>query len=90
MKIKKFKKFIESISGTELVGHIGPNYGDQIIPNTISKFDTNFIFSDIDSRFYSKNEYDDLYNDYLKSGGDPLTNPSFNKENLELIVNFFN
>ena len=88
MIIKNFKIFCESISGTELIGHMGPNYGDQILPNTITKSDTSVIFSDIDANFYSSDQYDDLYNEYLKSGGNPINDPVFNKENLEEVLAF--
>ena len=51
--IRKFKEFIkEELSGTELVGPIGPGYGDTKLKNkTISSHDTNIIFCDLDNKF---------------------------------------
>ncbi len=53
--IKKFKEFIlEEVSGTELVGPVGPAYGETRLQNkTITSHDTNIIFSEIDDNFYS-------------------------------------
>lgn len=80
--IKKFKDFI--IEEFSLVGSMGPAYGKQEIPNTINKSHTNVILSDIDNKFYTEDDYQYLYNEYLKKGGKPLT--GFSKENLELIL----
>ena len=83
--IKNFKKFIESISGTELIGSLGPGFPEQKLPNTISSGDTDVLYSDITGIIYSKDQYDDMYNDYLKKGGKPLPD-GFTKENLEKII----
>ena len=82
--IKNFIKFCESISGQELVGHFGPNYGDQKLPTTLTSYDTSLIRSEIDGKVYSEREYQDIYNEYLKSGGKILN--GFNKENLEQVI----
>lgn len=86
--IKKFKDFItEELSGTELVGPVGPAYGETRLQNkTISSHDTNVIFCEIDSKFYTEDDYNELYNNYLKDGGDPLSNPSFSLNNIETIL----
>lgn len=86
--IKKFKDFInEEISGTELVGPIGPAYGETRIQNkTISPHQTNVILSDINGKFYTEDEYNDLYQEYLKVGGEPLS--GFSKENIEKMLFF--
>lgn len=85
--IKKFKQFNEEISGTELVGPIGPGFGETRLQNkTIKSHDTNVIFSDIDSKFYTIDEYNELYNNYLKSGGQPLD--GFSIENINIILDF--
>ena len=87
MKIKKFKKYCESISGTELInvgGVVGPGYGEQDLPVTLSKNDTELVYSDITDRIYSNDDYDELYNEYLKKGGSPLN--GFNKENLDKVL----
>ncbi len=84
--IKSFLSFIsESISGTELVGPVGPAYGETGLQNkTIDKTDTSVIYSDLDSRFYTEDEYNDIYGDYLKNGNKPLD--GFSKENLDIII----
>lgn len=84
--IKRFKDFIsEEVSGTELVGPIGPAYGETRLQNkTINSFHTNVIFSELSGEFYTIDDYNQMYNDYLKSGGEPLD--GFNKENLEIII----
>lgn len=85
--IKKFKQFNEEISGTELVGPIGPGFGETRLQNkTINSHDTNVIFSDIDNKFYTIDEYNELYNNYLKSGGQPLD--GFSIENINIILDF--
>jgi hypothetical protein len=85
--IKKFKEFNESISGTELVGQVGPNYGDTKLQNkTLNQNDTGVIFSEITREFYTWDDYNQLYQNYLKSGGKPLH--GFNRENLDIILTF--
>ncbi len=88
--IKRFHQFLnEEISGTELVGPVGPGYGETRIQNkTIDSHDTNVIYSDIDCNFYTIDEYNELYNNYLKSGGKPLY--GFSKENIDIILSFDN
>ena len=88
MKIKGFKKFVESISGTELFGKIGPNYGDELLPVTLSKSDTEVVFSNITNKFYTFDDWDNLYNQYLSKGGSPLD--GFTKRNLDEIITFLN
>ncbi len=86
MKIKSFKSFInEEISGTELVGPVGPAYGETRLQNkTISSRHTDVIYSDLDGVIYTIDMYQDLYQDYLKKGGKPLD--GFSKENLDTIL----
>ena len=50
--IKSFKQFInEEVSGTELVGPIGPAYGETGLQNkTVTFHDTNVILSELDNR----------------------------------------
>ncbi len=86
MRIKSFNQFInEEISGTEMVGPVGPAYGETRIQNkTISDKYTTVIFSDIDGKFYSIDDYQDLYQNYLKSGGSPLD--GFSKKNIDRIL----
>ena len=85
--IKSFKQFNEEISGTELVGPIGPEYGETGLQNkTVTFHDTNVILSELDNRFYTIDEYNNIYGDYLKVGGKPLD--GFNRENLDTVISF--
>jgi hypothetical protein len=88
MKIKKFTDFIsEEISGTELVGPVGPAFGETRLQNkTVDFHDTNVILSDIDNKFYTIDEYNDVYNQYLSKGGKPLD--GFSRENLQIVLDF--
>lgn len=76
-------QFKEAISGLELVGHMGPNYGDPVSPNTLAKQDTDVLYSELTQSFYTKDEFDELYSQYLSKGGKPLH--GFNKQNLDII-----
>jgi hypothetical protein len=86
MIITKFRLFereiYESISGTELIGHMGPNYGETKLPVTLSQSDTSLVY--VGDKIYSEDEYDNLYQQYLTKGGKPLF--GFNKENLETVL----
>ncbi len=83
--IKRFNDFILEVSGTELVGPIGPAYGETKLANkTISAFDTDVIYSELGGRIYTIDEYNQMYQDYLKKGGTPLD--GFSKQNLEKII----
>ena len=85
--IKSFKQFNEEISGTELIGPIGPAYGETGLQNkTVTFHDTNVILSELDNRFYTIDEYNNIYGDYLKVGGKPLD--GFNRENLDTVISF--
>jgi hypothetical protein len=88
--IKKFEDFIkeEAISGAEYgIGKsFGPGSPDSSIPNTINYNDTSVILAD-DNRFYTIDEYNDIYTDYLGKGGTPLD--GFNKKNIDIILDFF-
>lgn len=85
--IKNFKQFNEEISGTELVGPVGPAYGETGLQNkTVTSHDTNVVFCDINNNFYTIDEYNNMYGDYLKKGGTPLY--GFNKENIHTIISF--
>lgn len=86
--IKRWRDFItEEISGTELVGPMGPAYGETRLQNkTVTSHHTSVIHSDINGRFYTEDEYNELYHQYLKSGGKPLS--GFSKENIEEMLYF--
>lgn len=86
--ILKFIEFINEVSGTELVGPVGPAYGETRLQNkTINSHDTNIIYSDIDDNFYTIDEYNELYNQYLKNGGTPIQG-GFSKENIDVILSY--
>ena len=101
MTIKKFREFNESISGTELIGPVGPGYGETGLQNkTITGHDTAMILSDIDGRFYNIDDFNELYNHflsvvshseewnaYMEKGGKPVTN-DFTKENIDTILRY--
>jgi hypothetical protein len=86
MKIKTFDNFVNEVSGTELVGpEMGMGFGTTPLNNnTISSSDSLVIFSDIDNKIYTLDDYNQLYQDYLKVGGSPLN--GFTKENLEKVI----
>lgn len=86
MMIKTFHQFInEEVSGTELVGPVGPAYGETRLQNkTVSYHDTNVIYCDLDSKFYAIDDYNNIYQEYLKNGGKPLD--GFSLENIEAIL----
>lgn len=84
--ITSYKKFIEAISGTELVGnHMGPGYPEQINKaNTLNQSDTDVILSRIDDKIYTYDDYQMKYHEYLKLGGEPLN--GFNQTNLKHVL----
>lgn len=84
MKIKSYKSFLEAISGWELVGHMGPNYGEQENSPMKKAGMTDVLYSDAFDRMVTYDDYQNLYNDYLKKGGSPLQ--GFNLENLDKVL----
>lgn len=62
----------------------GPGSPRPVSPNTITSNDTNVIFSEITDKIYTEDDYNDLYFDYLKRGGKPLS--GFTLDNLNLIL----
>ena len=83
--IKNWKKFGESISGTELFGKVGPNYGEQELPNSLSNKDTNVCMG-MDGVFYTESDYMELYNQSLKEYNLDPSLRSFNQENLDTLL----
>lgn len=86
MMIKRFNDFIkEEVSGTELIGPMGAGYGETGLQNkTVTSHDTNVIFCDLDSKFYTIDDYNNIYQEYLKIGGKPLD--GFSLENIIEII----
>ncbi len=87
MKINNYKKFLESISGTELVGHMGPNYGEEE-NSPLNSISVDILYSDVYGRMVTYDEYQDIYFNYLKKGGSPLQ--GFNLENLNKVLSIVN
>lgn len=88
MRIKSWKRFTENIGlfyNIHLSRSMGPNSPELKLQNTISQSDTQVVMG-IDGKFYTYDDYQSLYQDYLKSGGKPLE--GFNKSNLDLIITF--
>jgi hypothetical protein len=86
MMIKRFEDFIkEEVNGTELIGPMGPGYGETGLQNkTVTSHDTNVIFCDLDSKFYTIDDYNNIYSSYLKNGGKPLD--GFSLDNIIEIL----
>ena len=84
MKIKKWKRFREAISGTFDVMPFGPNSPRQELRNTISSKDTTVIEGS-DGVIYDLYKFQELYNAYLKDGGKENLS-EFNKENIDKII----
>jgi hypothetical protein len=84
---KTIKRFIDFIKEEfVLVGPMGPGYGETGLQNkTVNAHDTTVIFCELDSKFYTIDDYNNIYGDYLKSGGKPLD--GFSIENIVAILN---
>lgn len=85
--IKKWKEFKESISGTLDMEFNEPNYGKTIIPNTLLNSDLEVITSDITNKSYTNDDFIELYNTYLKNGGNKIKNISFSKRDIQYLEN---
>ena len=85
MKIKGYKQFLEAISGTELVGHMGPNYGEEDNSPMNKLGTTDVIYSEPFDVVVSHDQYQDLYNQYRKNLGQELLQ-EFTLENLDKIL----
>ena len=83
--IKKWKEFKESISGTLDLEFREPNYGTTKIPNTLMNQNLEIVTSDISGKSYTLDDFNDLYNVYLKNGGSPIKNISFNKRDIQIL-----
>ena len=84
MIIFNWKQFNEAISGQELVMPIGPAYGRGNNDKMIGPSPAETIYSEITSKIYTHDDYQDVYQEYLKQGGTPLH--GFTKENLDKIL----
>lgn len=100
MKIKKYQTFIsEEISGTELVGPIGPAYGETRTQNkTVNKSHTSLLGvedrnnpdsqNDLTSDLFFEDDYNKIFNDYLKSGGDQTQLTGNKQDDIALMLDF--
>jgi len=84
MNILRYQAFTESISGTEMIGSMGPNYGHPVLGTPPSITDVTVLQSEVDGRMYTREEYDEVYRRYLAGGGEPLT--GYTKANLDRIL----
>jgi hypothetical protein len=82
--IMRFRTYLESISGTEMIGSMGPNYGTPVLRPGVDMGDVTLMHCSVDGKMYTKEEYDELYKQYIARGGKPLD--GVNKSNLDLIV----
>jgi hypothetical protein len=100
VKIKKYKHFIsEEVSGTELVGPVGPAYGETRLQNkTVNKSHTSVYGTTGHKNPDSKNEltddlffeddYNQIHNNFLKSGGSQSDLTGNREEDTAFMLNF--
>lgn len=101
MRIKSFSEFNESISGTELVGNVsmGPSYGDtKLLNKTVTDRHTSVKSSNGFKNPYSNNpltddiyfddQYSDIFNRYIKSGGTISELGDDNSVNVKIMMDF--
>lgn len=86
MKINKWEKFKESISGTTDTMPLGPNSPRQELRNTLSNKDTT-VLEGSDGILYDLYKFQDLYNQYLSKGGKENLS-EFTKDNIDKILYF--
>lgn len=93
MTIKRFIDFIkEEVGGTELIGPMGPGYGETGLQNkTVTSHDTNEIFCEFDNKFYNIDDYNNIYAEYLKTPKG-VENPldGFSLDNIVAILHVIN
>lgn len=99
MKIKRFSQFItEEISGTELVGPVGPAYGETRLQNkTVNKSHTSTISAKAEnpssknpltSGLFFEDDYQEIYGEYLKAGGNQSELTGEKSNDIEIMLNF--
>jgi hypothetical protein len=84
--IKNWSQYLEAVNGNELIMPHTPNMPDLELRPTLSKSQTE-VLSDKEGNFYTYDDFQNLHQDYLKSGGSGCQD--FNKENLDIILDFF-
>lgn len=100
VKIKKYQNFIsEEISGTELVGPVGPAYGETRTQNkTVNRSHTSLMsVSDRDnprsqnaltSDLFFEDDYNKIHNDFIKSGGNQNQLIGNKQEDIAIMLDF--
>ena len=100
MKIKKFNKFVnEEISGTELVGPVGPAYGETGLQNkTLNKSHTSLLGvldrtnpeskNSLTSDLFFQDDYNEIFNNFLKSGGDQSQLLGNREDDIAIMLDF--
>lgn len=98
--IKKFKQFLsEEVSGTELVGPVGPAYGETRLQNkTVNTRHTSAEFSmglknpnsnnQLTSDIFFDDQYSDVFNNYLKNGGSQSELTDDRGTNMKIMMDF--
>lgn len=98
-KIKKYADFILEVSGTELVGPIGPGYGETRLQNkTVNKSHTTLTGvngvenpnskNSLTSDLFFEDDYNQIYNDFLKSGGSQSELTGNKEEDIAFMISF--
>ena len=94
MKINNFKKFKESISGTEVPtmrkgSYFGATYGDEDMPDTVDTTKNRLQWSS--KGIVTEDQFQVMINNYMKSGGLinnlPVENGLFCQENIDFLNN---
>jgi hypothetical protein len=100
VKIKKYQNFIsEEISGTELVGPVGPAYGETRTQNkTVNKSHTSLVGvedrnnpnsqNSLTSDLFFEDDYNKIHNDYLKSGGNQNQLTGNKQDDIAIMLDF--
>ncbi len=100
MIIKKYQDFItEEISGTELVGPVGPAYGETGVQNkTVNKSHTGLVGvedrnnpeskNNLTSDLFFEDDYNRIYNDFLKSGGNQSQLSGNKQDDIAMMLDF--
>lgn len=83
-RISNFTRFSESISGTEMIGPVGPVYGRPILRPGLDAGDVTMLQCDVDGKMYTKEDYDNLHRLYVAAGNEPLD--GFSKANLDMMA----
>lgn len=99
-RIKKFNDFIiEEVSGTELVGPVGPAYGETRLQNkTVNQTHTSLTGvtghknpnskNSLTDDLFFEDDYNQIYGDFLKSGGSQSDLTGNKEEDTAYMLNF--